>query len=247
LLKFWPGFGKSLQFLSKEALHSQSILDEISKNDLESCRLGSSEELSVQKVNSFSYQRIRNLLYRWLSESSSASLSVKQMEEIINLISQKQESSDHVILISSKDNNNSHDLRMFKRVLYLLPKEYCTLLNQYEESEWNLENDLLLPTGRIGFKETKGKGLSLIHKSKKITVRGREGGERCKPFGRNRSQKLKKLLQESDTSPWLRDRLPLIYVDKELAAVADLWVCDKFHTHPEEVGITFSWTDNINK
>jgi hypothetical protein len=45
----------------------------------------------------------------------------------------------------------------------------------------------------------------------------------------------------------LRDRLPLIYVDKELAAVADLWVCDKFHTHPEEVGITFSWTDNINK
>jgi tRNA(Ile)-lysidine synthase len=247
LLKFWPGFGKSLQFLSKEALHSQSILDEISKNDLESCRLGSSEELSVQKVNSFSYQRIRNLLYRWLSESSSGSLSVKQMEEIINLISQKQESSDHVILISSKDNNNSHDLRMFKRVLYLLPKEYCTLLNQYEESEWNLENDLLLPTGRIGFKETKGKGLSLIHKSKKITVRGREGGERCKPFGRNRSQKLKKLLQESDTSPWLRDRLPLIYVDKELAAVADLWVCDKFHTHPEEVGITFSWTDNINK
>ena len=110
LLKFWPGFGKALQFLSKEALHSQSILDEISKNDLESCRLGSSEELSVQKVNSFSYQRIRNLLYRWVSKSSSASLSVKQMEEIINLITQKQESSDHVILISSKDNNNSHDL-----------------------------------------------------------------------------------------------------------------------------------------
>jgi hypothetical protein len=36
-------------------------------------------------------------------------------------------------------------------------------------------------------------------------------------------------------------------VDKELAAVADLWVCDKFHTHPEETGITFSWTDNINE
>ena len=35
--------------------------------------------------------------------------------------------------------------------------------------------------------------------------------------------------------------------NEELAAVADLWVCDKFHTQPEEVGITFSWTDNINK
>ena len=180
-------------------------------------------------------------------ESSSIRLSAKQAEEIINLIIQKKESLDHVILISSKDNNNSHDLRMFRRVLYLLPKEYCTALGQYKESEWNLDNDLLIPTGKIGFKKTKGKGLSLIHKSKKITVRGREGGERCKPFGRDRSQKLKKLLQESDIAPWLRDRLPLIYVDKELAAVADLWVCDKFHTHPEEVGITFSWTDNINK
>ena len=247
LLNFWPEFSKSLQFLSKEALHSQSILDEISKNDLESCRLGSSKELSVLKINSFSYPRIRNLLYRWLLESTSASPSVKQVEEIINLINQKQESLDHVILISSKDKNNSHDLRMFRQVLYLLPKEYCISLDQHKESEWNLENDLLLPTGKIGFKETKGRGLSLIHKSKKITVKGREGGERCKPFGRDRSQKLKKLLQESDISPWLRDRLPLIYVDKELAAVADLWVCDKFHTHPEETGITFSWTDNINE
>ena len=247
LLKFWPGFGKSLQFLSKEAFYSQSILDEISMNDLESCRLGSSEELSVLKVSNFSYQRIRNLLYRWLLESSSIRLSVKQAEEVINLIIQKKDSLDHIILISSKDHNNSHDLRMFRRVLYLLPREYCTVLDQYKESEWNLKNDLLLPTGKIGFKETKGKGLSLIHRGKKITVKGREGGERCKPFGRDRSQKLKKLLQESDVSPWLRDRLPLIYVDKELAAVADLWVCDKFHTQPEEVGITFSWTDNINK
>ena len=247
LVKYWPGFGKSLQFLSKEASYSQSILDEISKNDLESCRLDSSQELSVLKVSVFSRHRIRNLLYRWLSESSSIRLSVKQSEEIINLLIQKKESLDHVILISSKDNNNSHDLRMFRQVLYLLPREYCTVLDEFKESEWNLKNDLHLPTGKIGFKETKGKGLSLIHASKKITVRGREGGERCKPFGRDRSQKLKKLLQESDVSPWLRDRLPLIYVDKELAAVADLWVCDKFHTHPEETGITFSWTDNINE
>jgi len=247
LLKFWPDFGKSLQFLSKEALYSQSILDEVAKIDLESCRLGSFDELSVLKVSNFSYQRIRNLLYRWLLESSSIRLSAKQAEEIINLIIQKKESLDHVILISSKDNNNSHDLRMFRRVLYLLPREYCTVLNKYKEKEWNLQSDLLLPTGKIGFKETKGKGLSLVHKSKKITVKGREGGERCKPFGRDKSQKLKKLLQESDVSPWLRDRLPLIYVDKELAAVADLWVCDKFHTKPEEVGISFSWTDNINE
>ena len=247
LFKFWPGLGKSLQFLSREAFYSTSILDEVAKADLESCRLGSCDELSVSKVSCFSYQRIRNLLYRWLLDSSSIKLSVKQAEEIINLIIQKKRRLDQTILISSRNTNISHELRMFRGVLFLLPREGCTVLNKDQEREWNLKKDLLIPTGKIGFKETKGQGLSLVHKNKKITVKGREGGERCKPFGRDKSQKLKKLLQESDISPWLRDRLPLIYVDKELAAVADLWVCDKFHTQPEEVGITFSWTDNINK
>ena len=86
LFKFWPGLGKSLQFLSREAFYSTSILDEVAKADLESCRLGSCDKLSVSKVSCFSYQRIRNLLNRWLLDSSSIKLSVKQAEEIRNLI-----------------------------------------------------------------------------------------------------------------------------------------------------------------
>ncbi len=59
----------------------------------------------------------------------------------------------------------------------------------------------------------------------RFTVRFRRGGERCQPAGRAHSQRLKKLLQERGVPPWRRDRLPLIYLDNELAAVADLWVC----------------------
>ncbi len=59
----------------------------------------------------------------------------------------------------------------------------------------------------------------------RFTIRFRRGGERCQPAGRAHSQRLKKLLQESGVPPWRRDRLPLIYLDAELVAVADLWVC----------------------
>lgn len=56
----------------------------------------------------------------------------------------------------------------------------------------------------------------------------RQGGERCRPAGRSGSNTLKKLLQAHGLEPWLRDRVPLVYVDGELAAVGDLWLCEGF-------------------
>lgn len=50
----------------------------------------------------------------------------------------------------------------------------------------------------------------------------RQGGERFKPYGRGHSQSLKKLLQETDTPPWWRDRWPLLYRDGALIAVPGL-------------------------
>lgn len=58
-----------------------------------------------------------------------------------------------------------------------------------------------------------------------LAVCNRSGGERCQPLGRAHSQRLKKLLQEAGVPPWWRERLPLLYLNDELVAVADLWLC----------------------
>jgi tRNA(Ile)-lysidine synthase len=72
-------------------------------------------------------------------------------------------------------------------------------------------------------------------------IRLREGGERCRPAGRARTQSLKKLLQDSAVPPWQRQRLPLLYADGELAAVADLWVCSE-HVAPGAAGYAIRWS-----
>ncbi|MEJ2418130.1 MAG: tRNA lysidine(34) synthetase TilS [Exilibacterium sp.] len=77
--------------------------------------------------------------------------------------------------------------------------------------------------------------------STRVEVRWRCGGERCRPEGRLHSQTLKKLLQEYGLEPWLRDRVPLVYIDGELAAVADLWVCAAFAAAPGEPGVHLQW------
>jgi tRNA(Ile)-lysidine synthase len=48
-------------------------------------------------------------------------------------------------------------------------------------------------------------------------------------------------LQEYDVPPWLRDRLPIIYCGDEIAAVADLWVCEGFVAATNERGWCIEW------
>lgn len=80
-----------------------------------------------------------------------------------------------------------------------------------------------------------------------LTVRNRSGGERCQPLGRAHSQRLKKLLQEAGVPPWWRDRLPLLYWNDELVAVADLWLCASPRTVNEGGAGTWRplWRRNI--
>ena len=61
-----------------------------------------------------------------------------------------------------------------------------------------------------------------------------------------KSQTLKKLFQEYSIPHWLRDRLPLIYVEGEIAAVANIWTCEDFLASKEQYGMIFDWKDNLS-
>ncbi len=57
-----------------------------------------------------------------------------------------------------------------------------------------------------------------------IAFRFRAGGESLRPHQGRPRKRLKDLCQEAGVVPWMRDRLPLVYVGEQLAAVGDLWV-----------------------
>lgn len=79
--------------------------------------------------------------------------------------------------------------------------------------------------GELALEPTDSDGLSLAA-GERLEVAWRRGGERCRPRGRAGSASLKKLLQEWQVPPWWRDRVPLLYLDGELLAVGDLWLCN---------------------
>jgi tRNA(Ile)-lysidine synthase len=107
--------------------------------------------------------------------------------------------------------------------VYLLPE-----LGPPPADELTLEPGLLQDApgaGRLGLGQVGREGL-LLAPGERLRVSWRAGGERCRPRGRARSTSLKKLLQEADVPPWWRERVPLFYLEGELLAVGDLWLCE---------------------
>jgi tRNA(Ile)-lysidine synthase len=75
-----------------------------------------------------------------------------------------------------------------------------------------------------------------------IEVRFRHGGETLQPAGRVHHQALKKLFQERDVPDWERGRVPLLYIDGTLAAVAGLCVCEGFQARALQPGLALHWS-----
>ncbi|MEO0443239.1 MAG: tRNA lysidine(34) synthetase TilS [Pseudomonadota bacterium] len=149
--------------------------------------------------------------------------------------------------------------RQFNQRLYLMPS-LMAFVKPVEPVDWHGRETMALGlAGRLSLVEGLAQNLSqnlsqnlAEHPStpmlakrwvdgKQVRIAWRLGGERCRPVGRAASQTVKKLLQEYHLETWLRDRVPLIYIDNDLAAVGDLWVCEPFAAQQDELAYRIVW------
>jgi tRNA(Ile)-lysidine synthase len=97
--------------------------------------------------------------------------------------------------------------------------------------------------GALGVVSSRGTGLALERLTRHLNVRFRQGGEQIKPRHSRHHRTLKYLLQDARVLPWWRPRIPLIFVDDKLIAVADLWVDDEWSAPATAQGIKIVWHD----
>lgn len=239
----WPFINKSINKISNNAAKAQKLLLEIASEDLKKIK-GSNEIIKISKLKLFSSERQENLIFYWLTHMNYLNVSSGQMVQILSAISKPSEGTSrffvssaygtaHQVLVSSKDisviNND---------LLHPLPENICI--------NWNLKEPINIPSGKLSVKESLGKGLDKQYIEKGAIIKARIGGEKCKPFGRNKSQKIKNLFQEFEVPDWKRDGIPIIYINERIAAVGDLWVCEEFHTSLHEKGVSIIWNQMIS-
>ena len=242
----WPEYKNSISYLSSKAKEANEILDEIAYLDLKLCASESLDRLSILKIKELSHARAMNVLFTWLGINTHLGVSNKITDQVYKSIVLASENSNPVVTFGKRGESGSFQIRRFNNFLRHLPLTETEKLSNKKVWKWNTNNPLELPTGTLSMQLSFGKGISTQLTEPGISIKGRIGGERCKPEGRSKSQKLKKLFQEYRVPPWVRDRIPLVYVGDQLAAVSDLWVCEEFVAKKDERGIVLSWADNLD-
>jgi tRNA(Ile)-lysidine synthase len=225
----WPMLDQRVATVTALMGDTQSLLDEVASADfmliLKEAAVG--ECLPCAEIKALSRPRRHNLLRYWLGRNHVPMPDYATMLGI-----------DRDFLYSALDGQpylrlaGGWSLRRNQGDLLLMRQaeqsSATTLSGAYTIGPQTvLDGSMALPGGVLCINQGAKGGLALVE-GDFLEWRFRTGGERCKPMGRAHSQSLKKLLQEAKVPAWERDRLPLFYVNGQLAMVADLWVNSGF-------------------
>ena len=233
----WPDYVQRIGHSAQLSKDNEDLAEAVAADDLQTLDVRIERggwSLCLDAFAALSAVRQRNALRHWPGLYQLPLPGHKIINEIIDSVVQARKDAAPKLL--------SQGIRWgrFRSRLYLLTAVTdCGAVNN--DLHWHTENPLFMPDGsRLSGKKMLGQGLVLAA-GQSVTVRTRRGGERCQPAGRQHSNSLKKLLQEFNLEPWWRDRVPLLYMDEQLVAVGDLWVCEGYQAAPNQQGIGIHW------
>tara|TARA_B100000795_G_scaffold57772_1_gene38278 strand:- start:34 stop:1386 length:1353 start_codon:yes stop_codon:yes gene_type:complete len=239
----WPDYRKRLSGVSAISRDSTELCRDLASQDIMSLQSRPERggvSLLIDSFNKLSGVRQKNVLRHWAETQNRHTPSRRIIDEIINsVVESRIDASPKVICGDS-------EYRRYDGRLYLL--DSIKLVSEPVENPLDLSlqhRDAINLGGgmQLVAEPTRGEGLRMPE-NRAFRIANRQGGEHCHPVGRSRSNSLKKCLQEFGLEPWWRDRVPLILLDQQIVAVADLWVCEGWQVKPEEIGIKFQWHDN---
>ncbi len=240
----WPSIARTASRSASHLAEAQALLDDWTENDY---LLASVDDaLSVDALRDLPAPRRRALLRYWL-----------QQHEVLMPSTRVLHALEHDML------NAKHDrvpkvqwwgaaVHRYRDLLYVEhPMSEWDVTTQLD---WNIKQELVLPAElgslQLGASQLGASadtsGIAVQRLPAQLTVRFRDGGERIRLPGEKYHRALKKLLQESSVLPWWRERLPLIYAQDQLVAVADLWVDHDFAARSGEPALQLAWSRDQN-
>ncbi|MDG2061184.1 MAG: tRNA lysidine(34) synthetase TilS [SAR86 cluster bacterium] len=238
----WPSYQDSFKRFSERARDTQEILNDIADQDIQMTQEDKLAKLSISKLKKLNKSRMRNLLHRWVWLITQKYVESKIINKICENIILSGDNISSEVSIGKINQRNSIEVRKYDGYLHAIRYQNIQV-SKHDTYLWDLLSPLKFPTGELTGIRQKGDGIK-YDKKLKVEVKIRKGGEIIRPFGRNCSKSLKSLFQEKRTPPWERNRLPLIYLDGQLAAIANLWIDEKFYVEKGGQSILLNWKDN---
>jgi tRNA(Ile)-lysidine synthase len=227
--KRWPAFARAMNRFSHLASVDFQLLGELAQIDLDDICPDSPDRLDLDRFRRYETHRQRNILLHWIEKHAMASPPQSLLEELVNQLNIERPDAEQLVSWTGAE------VRVYQQHAHIMePIPDASL-----PFEWNPAQPQIVSGRTLEAKEVHGSGLR--HDGEPLSVRFRKGGERCHPAGRAGSHPLKKLFQEMKVPPWQRDRVPLIYRNNILVAVAGLFVCSGQVAEAGENGLDIFW------
>jgi tRNA(Ile)-lysidine synthase len=237
LLDRWPAATTTLARAVDHQAETAELLRQLAEEDWQLTAGPQTDTLRIERLLQLSIERQRNVLRYWIDAVNAMPLPDRQrLLRILTEVIPAAEDAEPCIRWPGGQ------VRRYAGLLYLLATEPASISTPLS---WDLSDRLELGDGRVlQATSVRGEGLKAnLPQMATITVRFRQGGEVCRPAGRGHRHSLKNLLQEWGIPPWERSRVPLLYVNEEIAAVVGYCTCEPHQAGSNESGIIVTYTD----
>ncbi len=220
LAKRWPACASTIARSARHCGEAHHILTETAEQ-MRQVTEAEDGGLEIEGITQFSIPRQRLLLRAWLQKHGfrlpPEPFIHRVLTEVIGA------GHDRMPKVIWKEG----EIHRFNGKLYVLPPMQPFPKRHYV---WKGDSPLVLAgNGILKSEPATGHGIARHWwQQGNLEIRYRQGGESCLLPNRKGHRSLKKLFQEYRIPPWLRERAPLLYIDGQLAAVADFWVCEPF-------------------
>lgn len=199
----WPAVVTTLAATAQRMQEADQLLQDLAAELALMC-IDDEQRLIIPAVLACSPARQRLLLRYWLQRCGFRLPDEAVLTQIVAIAMLAREDAEPLVTWQGCE------VRRYRQHLYAMPPQ--TVISSGWCAEWDMAAPLPLPDGRLLHAEG-----GLIS-GRSVRVRFREGGERLR--GHGLSHDLKKLLQSAAVPPWVRPRLPLVFLGDELVAVA---------------------------
>lgn len=242
----WPQIKRTASRSAKHCQQAQVLIEQMAETDLKQC-LTSTDSLSIDLLKELSEQRLINVLRFFIKINNKLAPSEKQIQEVIKTCFSAKEDKNPEVRVGD------FYLRRFKNKLFIsdvygdisswqkqfsiagllqvkvveLPDNLgCLYFSASQQTESNTENQFLL---------------TYVDEQADLKIMFKHDNPKCLPDFRQQRRDLKKVLQELQIPTWQRKRLPLVFINEQLAAVLPLFIDKDFTANTNKKCLSITW------
>ena len=217
LEQHFPGFQQRFARTAQHAQSAQRLLIELAAQDLMVCLNG--ECLDITKLKNFSADRIDNMLRYWFGLRGVRMPSTSWLNEMRTQLLEAKH--DAQLCVTHADCH----IRRHRDRVYLTPKLDSAMLEQPPLAfRWDGTTAMRFAEfgGTLFFEEAEQGASAEWLRERTLLIQLRSGGERLKLAANRPTKSLKYHYQAGDVPAWERERLPLVFAEKQLLFAAGI-------------------------